>query len=111
MSDQHKTNRICSLNDDLRRKHAGGQVVTTSGIQALGPEIVARIFAAIANFDGFNGDNDPYHEHDCATLSVDGSRIMFKLDYYDHSMQYASMDPSDPAKTRRVMTVMLAEEY
>ena len=65
----------------------------------------------MARFDAFNKDNDPYGEHDCATLVVEGHKIIWKIDYYDHSLQYASHDPADPTLTHRVMTVMLAEEY
>jgi hypothetical protein len=81
----------------------------TSGIQALGAEAVARVLAAVAGFDGFTADNDP--KHDCAILTVDGVRVLFKIDYYDCSLTYHSSDPSDPEVTGRVMTVMLASEY
>jgi hypothetical protein len=103
--------RICALNDQLRRFGRGGRIMITSGIQALGAEAVARVLAAVAGFDAFTVDNDPYGEHDCAILTVDGVRVLFKIDYYDRSITYHSPDPSDPTVTERVMTVMLASEY
>jgi Protein of unknown function (DUF3768) len=103
--------RICALNDELRRLGRGGRIMITSGIQALGTEGVARVLAAVAAFDAFTSDDDPYGEHDCAILTVDGHRVMFKIDYYDRDLAYHSPDPSDPTVTARVMTVMLASEY
>src|SRR6266851_10392698 len=93
------TARIRALNDQLRR------------FEALGPGGVARVLAAVAGFDAFTGDNDPYGEHDCAILTVDSHRVMFKIDYYDRDLAYHSPDPSDPTVTERVITVMLASEY
>ena len=83
----------------------------TSGIDVLGLSQVGRIFAAVAAFNDFHEGNDPHGEHDCASQIIDGHRIIWKIDYYDRSMTYASPDASDPAVTSRVLTIMLAEEY
>jgi hypothetical protein len=109
-SNQDST-RICTLNDELRRFGQGGRIMITSGIQALGTEGVAHVLAAVAGFDAFTDDNDPYGEHDCAILTVDGHQVMFKIDYYDRDLACHSPDPSNPTVTERVMTVMLASEY
>ena len=103
--------RIRALNDELRRFGRGGRIMVTPRIQSLGLRAVARVLAAVAAFDAFTDDNDPYGEHDCAILTVDGLRVMFKIDYYDRGLTYHSPDPSDPTVTERVMTVMFASEY
>ena len=83
----------------------------TQGIQALLPDTLAKVMPAIRQFDDFSENNDPYEEHDCAAIEVDGERIFWKIDYYDKTMQGGSPDPTDPKVTERVMTIMLAEEY
>ncbi len=106
-----KAARIRELNDQLRCKGIGGRVVITRGIQALGNYGVCRVLAAVAQFDNFTEDNDPWGETDCVVLDVEGRRVIFKVDYYDTDLRWHSPDASDPAVTERVMTVMLAEEY
>lgn len=106
-----KTARIRELNDQLRCKGLGGRVVITRGIEALGPDGVRDVLTAVARFDDFTEDNDPWGEHDCAVLTVSGRRFVFKHDYYDRDLTYHSPDASDPAVTERVLTIMLAEEY
>ena len=102
---------IAALNDNLRRFHKGGMVTVSRGIAALDKRVWADVIVAVAEFQNFTPDNDPYGEHDCAVVDVDGLRVIWKIDYFDPSMLYHSDDPTDPAITRRVMTIMLAEEY
>lgn len=102
---------VTEQNDQLRRTGVGGMVVITPGVKALGETSVAAIMAAVAAFADFTPGNDPYGEHDFGHLEFEGQLLFFKIDAYDLDLTYASPDPTDPAVTRRVLTVMLAEEY
>jgi hypothetical protein len=106
-----KTTRIRTLNDELRHKLTDGTAVMTPGIAALGAEAVECIVKTIAVFDDFCHANDPHQEHDFGSFDAEGHVIFFKIDYYDPDLTYHSTDPSDPAVTRRVITIMLADEY
>lgn len=106
-----RTARIAELNDRLRRDHSYGKVVITRGIQALGYEAILEVIAAVAAFSDFTPDNDPYGEHECAVMTVGSHRIIWKIDYYDSDLNFASDDPANPAVTIRVLTIMLADEY
>ena len=103
--------RIRALNDELRQKLIGGMAVITPGIAALGEEAVARIVKTIEVYDDFCHANDPHEEHDFGAFDADGKRIFFKIDYYDKTLSMHSPDASDPTVTKRVITIMLAEEY
>lgn len=103
--------RIAALNDALRRSFKGGRVLMTSSIAALPAPEQAAILMAAARFDAFSRDNDPHGEHDCARFEAAGHACLFKVDYYDEAMEFASPDPADPAVTRRVLTIMLAADY
>jgi hypothetical protein len=102
-----KTARIRALNDELRQNFAGGAAVMTP----VGAEAVARIVKTVAVFDDFCHANDPHEEHDFGAFDADGQRVFLKIDYFDESLSYHSPDPADPAVTKRVITIMLAEEY
>ena len=106
-----KTARIRALNDQLRQNFADGIAVMTPGVAALGAEAVERIVKTIAVFDDFCHANDPHEEHDFGSFEADGHMIMFKIDYFDREPSMHSPDPADPSVTRRVITIMLAEEY
>ena len=106
-----KTNRIRELNDAFRRTFSRGKVTMTAGVYALPDMVKAAALQKAAQFDDFNEDNDPYGEHDFGSFELCGRTFFWKIEYYDHAMEHGSEDPSDPAKTTRVMTVMLASEY
>ena len=101
---------ICQMNDQLRRYGLGGRVVITAGIAALADDDRALVLSAVRDFDAFNTDNDPYGEHDCATVEIGDHRVIWKIDYYDQKLAGHSSDPSAPEVTQRVLTIMLAEE-
>jgi len=103
---------IRQLNDEIRTGQSiNGHTIITSGIQALKEEAVAGIRAAVAQFDTFTEDNDPYGEHDFGSFEFEGQRIFWKIDYYDKDLSCGSPDASNPDCTSRVLTIMLAEEY
>ena len=103
--------RIRTLNDELRSSLAGGVLMMTKGVIALGRAKQLAILDAVAAFDGFNPDNDPYGEGDFGALEVEGERLFFKIDYFVRGLTGHSPDPADPSITTRVLTIMLAEEY
>src|SRR5215207_5346471 len=111
MTDLVDVSRIRDLNDQLRRSLGGGVLVMTRGIIDLGAKRQMAILSAIAAFDDFSPENDPYGEHDFGALTVEGERILFKIHYLDRGLTGHSSDPADPTVTTRVLTVMLAEEY
>jgi hypothetical protein len=109
MTDQ--TDRIRALNDKLRKLGVGGEIVITSGIHALRPNILVAVIAAVQSFKDFTPSNDPHSEHDFALIEIHGQRVMFKIDYYNLNLSGHSPDAGDPTLTRRVLTIMLADEY
>ncbi len=108
-----RLNRVRTLNDTLRMSgtSALGQWMLTDGVQALGADFVAQAVCAVRGFNDFTASNDPYGEHDFGSLNLGGETLFWKIDYYDPSLSHGSEDPSDPALTHRVLTVMLASEY
>ena len=106
-----RTARIRALNDRLRREGLGGMTMGTRGFLALDAVTQLAVLAAVREFDAFTSANDPWGEHDCAVVEVVGHRIIWKIDAYERSLTLASPDPADPKVTRRVLTVMLADEY
>ena len=49
--------------------------------------------------------------HDFGAINLDGELYLWKIDYYDNDLAFGSPDPADPDVTRRIMTIMRADEY
>ena len=120
--------RIARLNDLARRAMGVAcTAVATVGFRSLPEADQSCVRELIETFDAFTEDNDPHGERDFGTIYqlTDGrwttdrprlrederERVFWKLDYYDRAMRFASEDAADPAQTRRVLTIMLSDEY
>ena len=106
-----KSNRIRVLNDNFRSTFIGGQVVMTPSVAELPLDQKARVLLAVQGFADFDAGDDPYGEHDFGSFDHDGRTISWKIDLYDRDYKWYSPAPTDPAKTNRVLTILLAEEY
>jgi Protein of unknown function (DUF3768) len=120
--------RIARLNDFARRAMGVAcTVVATVGFRSLSDADQSCTRELIETFDAFTEDNDPHGERDfgCVYQLGDGrwtterprvrederERVFWKLDYYDRELRFASEDAANPAITRRVLTIMLSDEY
>jgi hypothetical protein len=120
--------RIARLNDQARQAMGVAcTVVATVGFRSLPDANQSCVRELIETYDAFDEDNDPHGERDFGTIYqlADGrwtterprlrederERVFWKLDYYDRRMAFASDDAANPAITRRVLTIMLSDEY
>lgn len=106
-----QTSEITLLNDAFRTSFAGGKVMMTAGVHALPDMVKCAALHEVATFNAFTEDNDPYGEHDFGSFELCSRKFFWKIDYYDERCESGSEDPANPAKTTRVLTLMLAEEY
>lgn len=125
---REQTARIARLNDMARQAMGiACTAVATVGFRSLSASDQSSVRELIETFDAFDEDNDPHGERDfgCVYQLGDGrwttecprlpdgerERVFWKLDYYDRELKFGSEDAANPAVTRRVLTIMLADEY
>lgn len=111
MTGENIRETIRALNDAFRSSMEGGKVMMTAGVDALPSDVKAMAIRTVATFSEFTAENDPHGEHDFGSFTLAGRKFFWKIDYFDAAMEFDSPDPSDPSKTIRVLTIMLAEEY
>ena len=105
------TAKIAALNDHARQTFRECRVVITQAVAQLGKDDVDHILNEVRNYNDFTPINDPFLEHDFGLIQLAENTIFWKIDYYDLDLHKNSPDPSDPAFTARILTIMLAEEY
>lgn len=125
---REQTARIARLND-LARSAMGiaCTAVATVGFRSLPEADQSQVRELIETYDAFDEDNDPHGERDfgcvyqlaCGRWTTERprlrdderERVFWKFDYYDRDLRFGSEDAANPAVTRRVLTIMLADEY
>jgi hypothetical protein len=108
--------RIAQLNDQFRRgdPNISGIRVITAGLDNLLKQLdipQEQLAQTVADFDDFTQSNDPHSEHDFGVFEFHQHKLFWKLDLYNQDYSMGSDNPSDLTKTRRVLTIMLADEY
>lgn len=108
--------QIAQQNDAFRRgdPNITGIRVITAGLDHLLKRLDIpqdQLAQIVAEFDNFTEQNDPHSEHDFGAFELHGHKCFWKIDAYNQDYSTGSVDPSDLAKTRRVLSIMLAEEY
>jgi hypothetical protein len=115
--------------NDAARAIPGVTAITnaTIGFQALADADRFAALTLIARFSKFDDNNDPYGEHDFGAIFRLGSgdwtqdrpdddkaivvTVFWKIDYYEPSLAFGSEVPWDERRTKRVLTIMLSNEY
>ena len=110
------TETIAKLNNAFRSSLKTGQpkgkIILTQGIlNTFSITGQMNVVLEVEEYKDFTQDNDPHGEKDFGSFECAGEKIFWKIDYYDKSLEFGSEDPTDPKKTIRVLTIMLAEEY
>jgi Protein of unknown function (DUF3768) len=125
---REQTARIARLNDQARQAMGVAcPAVATFGFRSLPEADQSFVRELVETFDAFDEDNDPHGERDFGTIYqlADGrwtterprlrederERVFWKLDCYDRDLAGGSDDAANPAITRRVLTIMLSDEY
>lgn len=103
--------KIRDLNDKLRRELPHGRVMITRAVSQLPIQDLKQILELVRTFDTFTEGNDPWGEHDFGKIVFKDIEYFWKIDAYDLTMEFGSPDPADDSVSKRVLTLLLPEDY
>jgi hypothetical protein len=98
--------KIVALNDQLRTTFAGGRVQMTPSVYELDARLRGRALAVLARYNKF----DPESEHDWGVFIFAGYSFEWHIEYRRVDGSGPSLDPSDPEKTLRVLTLYAVDD-
>ena len=105
--------RIAEQNDAFRCKRPeGGQGkwVYTQAVHAEGPDFVHACVAAVAAYDDFTEENDPYGTHEMGFMEVEDKKVWWRIDLYDRAYEGGSQEPTSLVEPRRVLTILFPSD-
>lgn len=117
---EQSNNQIAAQNDQFRTSLGIipgdpnapiGTLVITGGASDAVADRVFDLMSLLRAFTDFNNECDPYGLHEMGILELDGRTFWFKIDLYDLKYEMGSDAPEDSSQTRRVLTLLLPEEY
>jgi hypothetical protein len=98
--------KIVALNDKLRTTFKGGRVQMTKCVYELDDRLRGRALSVLARYDKFH----PESEHDWGTFIFAGFSFEWRIEYRGKDCTGASLDPADPDKTFRVLTLYAIDD-
>jgi hypothetical protein len=106
-----KVARIRELNDAFRTSFRGGKILLTQSVADLPEMVKTAALQKVAEYTDFNEKNDPCEEHDFLSFELCNRTFIFSIVYYDKKLEHASPDPTDPAVTERIGTLMMSSDW
>jgi Protein of unknown function (DUF3768) len=84
MTDEERKAKIRELNDAARKSGSGSgnRVFLTKGIETLPTATKVDVMFAVANYNDFNEETDPWNEHCEGSFKVGERLICWRVEYY-----------------------------
>jgi hypothetical protein len=93
------------------RRFAAAKSFSRQASRELPDMVRASELEKIATFNDFNQENGPQQERGYGSFRPLRPEFCFKIDYFYLELEMASPDPAEPAITKRIMAMGLAQDW